>query len=120
MTKTFSSLLCVLGIVVLSVLLLNPMHLWMSDMTHVMLEVGLLAVFGVFAAFVLREQGGDEREEMHRQFSGRIAFLSGAFILVIGIVYQGLHGIVDAWLVLGLALMLVIKIIARWYSDWCR
>lgn len=120
MTKTFSSLFCAFVIIALAVLLLNPMRVWMPDMMHVTLEVGLLAVFGLFAAFVLHECGGDEREEAHRQFSGRAAFLSGALILVIGIAYQGFRGAVDPWLVLGLSVMLVMKIFVHCYSDWRR
>jgi peptidoglycan/LPS O-acetylase OafA/YrhL len=120
MTKTLSSLFCALVIIVLAVLLLDPLRMGMPHMMHATLEVGLLAVFGAFAAFVLQEQRGDEREEMHRQSSGRIAFLSGALILVVGIIYQGFRAAVDPWLVIALAAMLVMKILARCYSDWRR
>ncbi|MDB5265587.1 MAG: hypothetical protein JWM39_300 [Parcubacteria group bacterium] len=120
MTKTFISLLCAFVIIALVLLLLNPLHMWMPDMVHMTVEVSLLAVFGIFAAFVLGEQGGDEREQAHRMFSGRTAFLSGALILVAGIAYEGYRGSVDPWLVLALAIMLVMKILAHSYSDWRR
>jgi hypothetical protein len=114
MAKTLSQILCALVIIVLATLLLNPFHIGMADMMHMTLTAGLLAAFGIFVAFVLSEQGGDERERSHRMFSGRAGFL----VLVAGIVYQGSMGAIDPWLVGALALMLVIRISAHLYSDW--
>jgi uncharacterized membrane protein len=118
MAKTLSQILCALVIIVLATLLLNPFHIGMADMMHMTLTAGLLAAFGIFVAFVLSEQGGDERERSHRMFSGRAGFLTGALVLVAGIVYQGSMGAIDPWLVGALALMLVIRISAHLYSDW--
>ncbi|SRR6266481_3043518 len=120
MNKTAPSILCAIAIVVLAALLLNPFHLGMPGMMYLMLLVALLAAFGAYTAFILREGGGDEREMAHRMFSGRVAFLSGALVFVIGIVYQGFTTVVDPWLVVGIAVMLVAKVVAHGYSDWRR
>ena len=58
--------------------LLNPFHLWMPTMLHmIMLALGIGA-FGAYAIFVMREKAADERDGVHRMHSGRIAFLVGA------------------------------------------
>jgi predicted Kef-type K+ transport protein len=77
----------------------------------------ILAVFALFASFVLRENKYDEREEGHRALAGRNAFLVGAGILTLGIVVQGYTHIVDPWLVIALIAMIVVKIITRIWSD---
>ena len=77
----------------------------------------LVAAFGVVVVFVLREQAVDEREQAHRALAGRLAFLAGSSILILGIVVQGIGGIVDQWLAFALAAMIVTKIGVRMYSD---
>lgn len=105
-------------LVAISVLLLNPLHLWMPDMAHMLVLAALLAAFGAFAAFILRERAGDERETALRGLAGRIGFLTGALVLVIAIALEGLVGTPDPWLVLALSAMVVAKLAARAYGDW--
>ena len=50
-------------LVLLAVLLLNPFHFWMPDMMHVVVCVLILAVFALFAIFMLRENAGDDRDD---------------------------------------------------------
>ncbi len=105
-------------LVILLLIILNPFHLWMPDMIHVMVIIGLIAVFALFASFILREQASDEREGVHRMLAGRIGYLTGSAILIIGIVAQVLHNAVDIWLILTLVGMVLAKIGTRIYSDW--
>ena len=92
--------------------LLNPFHLWMPTMLHmIMLALGIGA-FGAYAIFVMREKAADERDGVHRMHSGRIAFLVGAGALVAGIIYQSY---IDQIFVL--VLMVIAKIGAHFYSD---
>ena len=105
------------ALVVLLVAILNPLHLWMPDMLHMMMLAAALIVFAVFSAFILRERIADEREGVHRMHAGRIAFLIGAAALVVGIVYQSYIDQLDNWLVVVLVLMVISKIIAHLWSD---
>lgn len=104
-------------LVVLLALVANPFHWWMPSMMLMVVLVGILAAFAVFAAFILREGVRDEREAMHRMFAGRVAFLSGAAVLTGGIVYQELYGTLDVWLVVALVVMVLTKIGTILYSD---
>ena len=117
-----NNLLIEIGIVgvliVLSFTLLNPFHAWMPDMMHMTALAGTLVAFGVLAAFILREQARDERDVAHRSLSGRIGFLVGAAVLVIGILYQQIvHDMLDPWLIYAFMGMVVTKVAVRIYSD---
>jgi predicted MFS family arabinose efflux permease len=97
--------------------LLNPFHLWMPTMVH-MIMLGLsICAFGAYAIFVMREKAVDERDGAHRMHSGRIAFLVGASALVGGIIYQSYVDQIDVWMVFVLVLMVLAKIGAHFYSD---
>lgn len=104
-------------LVVLAGLLLNPFSWFMPSKMVMTIIISLVVVFGFFSAFVWREQARDEREMMHRTVSGRIAFLSGVLILIIGIIVQGLQHKVDIWLVLTLLVMIFAKIITNVYNN---
>ena len=97
--------------------LLNPFHIWMPTMLHmIMLAIGIGA-FGAYAIFVMREKAADERDGVHRMHSGRVGFLVGAGALVAGIIYQSYIDQIDVWLVFVLVLMVIAKIGAHFYSD---
>ncbi len=106
-----------LVLVVLTVLLLNPLHFWMPNMMHMMMLALTLVVFAFFAVFILREKVLDERDAAHRMLSGRVAFITGSTLLTIGIVVQSLQDAVDVWLVIVLVTMVLSKLITRVYSD---
>jgi len=101
----------------LAVLLLNPLHFWMPDMMVMAMLGVMLAVFALFASFVLREKVEDEREAVHRMLSGRVAFLTGSALLTLGIVVQATTHEVDEWLVIALVAMVLSKIATRIYTD---
>ncbi len=104
-------------LVVLTILLLNPIHFWMPTMVHVVMLVLTLVIFAFFAIFIVREKVQDEREMVHRMLSGRVAFLTGSALLTIAIVVQSLQDSVDVWLVIVLVAMVLSKLITRIYSD---
>jgi hypothetical protein len=105
-------------LIALSVAVLNPTHAWMPDMTLMLLQVGVFAVFCLLTVFVIRESAGDERDTMHRALADRFAFLAGSAILVVGIISEGMKHAVDPWLVLALIVMVIGKIAVRIYSDY--
>lgn len=104
-------------LVVLTILLLNPMHFWMPNMIHMLMLALTLVMFALFAIFILREKIQDERDSVHRMLSGRAAFLTGSTLLTIGIVVQSLRDSVDVWLVVVLVSMVLSKLVTRIYSD---
>lgn len=118
MKNNFLEIVSALGLIALSVAVLNPTHAWMPDMALMLLQVGVLVVFCMLAVFVIRENARDEREAMHRALAGRVAFLAGAAVLVVGIIAEGMTHVVDPWLVLALIIMILGKIFTRIYSDF--
>lgn len=117
MTKNLYEAIVALVLVVLAVLLLNPLHFWMPDMLVYSLLTAVVAVFALFAGFVVRERAADERDMQHRSLSGRVAFLVGAAIITLGIIEQSLMYTVDPWLVFALVGMILAKLISRMYAD---
>lgn len=101
-------------------LVLNPFGIWMPSMAHLAMLGVLLAFFGAFVAFVLRERAGDEREVMHRMLAGRNAFLAGTGVLIVGIVAGALRDKVDSWLAFTLATVVLVKLGTRIYTDLRR
>jgi hypothetical protein len=119
MTKhTYIQIISTLGVLILSVLLLNPFHLWMPGMAQMAMLGCLLVAFAVLSVYLLQENGGDEREATHRMLAGRVAFFIGSLVLVIGIAVESTHGTPNIWLVLSLVGMILGKAGARLYSDW--
>lgn len=104
-------------LIVLLILMLNPSHFWMPDMMHITILALTIVIFGIFASFVLHERAKDEREGAHRMLAGRIAFLSGATTLIIGIIFQVVQDNIDPWLILTLVVMILAKIATLLYSE---
>ena len=105
-----------LALIVLLVLFLNPFGFWMPSALLMMMVLGLIVIFALFSGFIWKEQARDEREMLHRMLAGRIAYLVGAGILVLGIIVQSLRHELDSWLVFTLGAMILAKIIGIAYS----
>jgi nicotinamide riboside transporter PnuC len=97
-------------IILLSVLLVDPLKLWMPSGVQMTLLVFLILAFTFFAVFVWNEKGQDEREQLHIIQAGRLAFLIGSGIIIVGIIYQSYQQAIDPWLVISLVAMVVAKI----------
>ncbi len=105
------------ALILVATFLLNPFDFWMPDMVVMCMLAVTLALFGVFASFILREKSLDERDDQHKYLAGRNAFLAGAAVLTLGIVVQGYFHTVDPWLVIALVIMIIVKIGTRIWSD---
>lgn len=81
------------------------------------ISIGSVVVFLFFASILWRENGFDEREEVHIQKTGRISFLVGSGILLAGIVYQAFQQNIDPWLVYALIGMILSKLLVRLYYQ---
>ncbi|MEX0652082.1 MAG: hypothetical protein WD509_01750 [Candidatus Paceibacterota bacterium] len=103
-------------LIFLVVVLLNPFDVFMNYMFVMTLAGFLIAVTAFFTGVIWRESEGDEREVLHQMLAGRIAFIVGTVVLVVGIVVQSITQSVDIWLVIALVSMVLIKIIGRVYA----
>lgn len=115
--KITKEILVPLTLIILAIFLLNPFHFWMPDMMVIAVLCILLILFSIFASFILKEEIFDERDDLNRSLAGRNAFLSGSAILILGIVVQGYLHKIDAWLVISLVVMIVVKISTRFWTD---
>lgn len=88
----------------------------MPGSLEMMVLLGLILVFAIFTSFLWREKAQDERENLHRLIAGRLAFLAGSAILVLGIVIQGFRHQNDQWLILALAGMVLAKVAGLIYG----
>ncbi len=103
-------------LLLLLALFFNPFG-FMPRMMVAFLMVALIVVFIIFASFIWQEDPRDEREGQHRLMAGRIGFLAGTAILVLGIILQTVWHQLDPWLILALGAMVLAKIVARIYSE---
>ncbi len=104
-------------LVILAVLFLNPFDFLMPDAVTMILIAIFLVVFAGFAAFVWHERVADEREAAHAAFAGRMGYLAGTGVLILGIVVQALEHQMSYWIVGGLVAMILVKIVARAWSE---
>lgn len=117
MKNNLKETIVTVALIAVAILLLNPFHFWMPDMMVMSMLAITLALFGIFASFILRERSVDEREDQHKSLAGRNAFLAGSGILTLGIVLQGYTHTVDPWLVFTLIGMVAVKLVTRHWSD---
>lgn len=103
----------ILGI---TIFFLNPGHLLMPESLVAMLTIGLIVAFLTFAAFLLKEKASDEREAVHILTAGRISYLVGVGVLILGIVMQTARHEIDPWLIIVLCTMILSKLLSRIYA----
>ncbi len=107
--------------VILSGLLLmltDPFMFWMPSMAAMTVLFVAVVVLGIWTGFVLNEQVRDEREVIHRMYSGRVAYLLGLAVLTIGLTKQGfIDHHVDPWIAATLWVMVVSKLISHLYLE---
>lgn len=105
-------------VVTLAAALLDPFMLLMPKMAFYFVTASFFILFVLYAVALWNEKIEDEREYTHRAFAGRVAYLSGATVLVLGILYQAfIVHTVDPWLVLALSVMVVAKFFGLWHAE---
>ena len=104
-------------LIILLILLLDPLGFVMATSMQMMVTAIILIIFISFSAFVWKEKPKDEREVLHNHISSRFAYLSGASILVIAIIYQSFTYTLDPWIVIALIVMILAKIIGSIYTK---
>ena len=94
----------------------EPLLMPMSMVTT--FSLALIISFFFFMTIVWREKAHDERENLHKLFAGRISFLVGSVILVLGIIVQAYHHNVDPWLIYTLGGMILSKLFIHLYQRY--
>ncbi len=102
--------------IVLLFLFLNPFDFWMPGMLLYMMIAGLVVSFALFASFIWKERSRDEREQLHKMMAGRVGYLSGVAVLVLGVVVESITSHVDPWLIAVLGAMIIGKIAGHIYG----
>ena len=104
-------------LVILLILLSDPMMYWMPPLAVTLVLLLVATVMCVWAIFVMKEGGGDEREILHRMHAGRVAYLSGSAVLTAALIIQGLRHDIDPWIALALVAMVISKLVSRIYFE---
>lgn len=104
-------------LVALLILFLSPIDLLMPMTTGSMSILLIAVLFLIFSALVFREKSRDERENILRMNAGRISFLTGSVIAIVGILYQSVSHNIDPWLVYTVIGMILAKTASRLYST---
>lgn len=107
-----------IAIVLILILVGSSEMLLMPRSSDMMLLLGLIVSFLVFSAAIWKESPADERENLHRLNAGRISFLVGSVVLVVGIVSQARSHNIDPWLIWALIAMVGSKLVSRIISQW--
>lgn len=106
-----------MGLVVLLFIIFNPWNVFMPGYLVMGFLIAAAVLYIVFATFLWRESSGDEREQFHRLFADRIAYLVGSGFLLLGIVIGELQHALDPWLIFALAIMVIAKIAGLIYGK---
>jgi len=104
-------------LLILLLLFLNPLHFWMPNMLVSFLLLVLIVLFVLFTGFIWKVKAKDERDHIHIMISGRIAYLVGIGVLVLGIVWQEFKGALDPWLLYVLGAMILSKLSTIIYQN---
>lgn len=106
--------------VLLLLFFLDPLMVLMPSQALYLLMAGAVVLFVLFAGLVWRERPLDERDELHLMLAGRIGYLSGTVVLLVGVLVQSTSGHVDPWLVLALGAMIIGKLLGLFWSGRAR
>lgn len=98
-------------------LLSDPFMVWMPMGVQLFVLLGAAALACVWVGFVMYEKAHDEREALHKMHAGRIAYLSGIAVLTMALIVQGLAHTIDPWISVTLGVMVISKLVARFYSE---
>jgi len=90
---------------------------WMPMMGEMTALVVVTLLLIVWAGFVIQEKAHDEREVVLKMKAGRVAYVSGLAVLVVALVMQGMSDVIDPWIAVALAVMVVSKLFTRLYLE---
>ena len=101
----------------LLVFFINPLDLLMPLTLHPFMVPFLVVLFIIFAGFLWKENPGDEREQSHKFMASRFAYFAVVTTLILGVVFQSFKGEVDPFLIVGICMALLAKILGLIYGH---
>lgn len=115
--KTFvPEIIVMLLLGVFAALLWNPYWMPMGWLYAVL--VIFVILLGSFSVFIWREKGGDERDVLIKHIASRFAYLIGALVMAVGIVYEALsHHSVNSWLLIAFIITVFGKAVGFIYGK---
>jgi hypothetical protein len=90
---------------------------WMPMMGEMTALLVVAILMMVWVGFVMQESTHDEREMVLKMRSGRVAYLSGLGVLLLALVVQGFAHVIDPWIAIALAVMVLAKLSTRLYLE---
>ena len=112
-------LLLLVFIAIFSGFLLSNAHNQMS-MTTMLSASALLVLYTVAISLVGEGKQTDEREEFHRNLSNRAGLVAGTLVFSVGVLYQLFTHTLDWWLLAGLIVINLTKIVSLIYLNYKR
>ncbi len=100
----------------LLIFFVNPFDFLMPQQMHPLMIPLLIILFIIFAGLLWKENPGDEREQFHKFIASRFAYLAGIATLIMGIIIQSVHHVIDPWLIIAVCITLLAKIIGLIYG----
>ncbi len=110
-------LLLLVFIALLAGFLMQPHPNGMSMQTMLSVSV-LLGLYVVAMSFVGEGKTIDEREVTHRYTANRLSLIAGSALLSVGVLYQVFTHHIDYWLLAGLIVINLVKIVSLIYSNY--
>lgn len=103
-------------IIALLVFFINPLNLLMPQPLHPFMTPFLVVLFIIFAGLLWKETPGDEREQLHKLIASRFAYFAVIATLIVGVIFQSFKGEVDPFLIIGICIALLAKILGLVYG----
>lgn len=117
MNKKYLHIIVALVLAFFLLVLADLVPFWMPMMGELMALLLVVVLLIVWAGFVLKEVAHDEREVLLKMKAGRVAYLSGLGVLTLGLVVQGIGEVIDPWIAIALAVMVISKLLTRLYLE---
>ncbi len=100
----------------LLIFFINPLDLLMPQVLHPFMVPFLVVLFIIFTGFLWKETPGDEREQLHKLIASRFAYFAVITTLTAGVIFQSFKGEVDPFLIIGICIALLAKILGLMYG----
>lgn len=99
------------------ILVTDPFMSIMPTPAQMAVLVIVSVLLSVSIAFILTEQAVDEREVLHRLEASRAGYALGLATLMFALLIQGFSHSIDMWVVITIAVMLLAKVVVRFYDT---
>lgn len=106
-----------LALIGLLIFFINPLDLLMPYALHPFMVAFLVVLLIIFTGLLWKETPGDEREQMHKFIASRFAYFAVIATLIIGVIFQSFKGEVDPFLIIGICIALLAKILGLVYGH---